>query len=180
MNTLQGIFGGGYDGSVRADGLDTGKKRSTGQPLGIYTKFESNGSTSDFQQSRLLRLNRFLPARNICKTTPKERVNFCLRRRISKDAGVKVLFNPVREKAHYGNLITCGSVWTCPVCSARISEQRRQELKLAMTNWRKQVGSVYLLTLTNPHYCGDNLKQLLEGQRRLLNIFGVIESLKRC
>ena len=53
------FFGGGYDGSVRADGLDTGKKQSTGQPLGIYTKFESNGSTSDFQQSRLLRLNRF-------------------------------------------------------------------------------------------------------------------------
>ena len=101
----------------------------------------------------------------------KKGLIFCLRRRISKDAGVKVLFNPVREKAHYGNLITCGSVWTCPVCSARISEQRRQELKLAMTNWRKQVGSVYLLTLTNPHYCGDNLKQLLEGQRRLLNIF---------
>jgi len=91
-----------------------------------------------------------------------------MRRRISKDAGVKVLFNPVREKAHYGNLITCCSVWTCPVCSARISEQRRQELKLAMTNWRKQVGSVYLLTLTNPHYCGDNLKQLLEGQKKAL------------
>ena len=72
------------------------------------------------------------------------------------------------KKAHYGNLITCGSVWTCPVCSARISEQRRQKLKLAMTNWRKQVGSVYLLTLTNPHYCGDNLKQLLEGQKKAL------------
>lgn len=163
-----GFFGGGYDGSVRADGLDTAKKQSTGSPLGIYTKFESNGSTSDFQQSRLLRLNRFCLQEISAKLLPKERVNFCLRRRISKDAGVKVLFNPVREKAHYGNLITCGSVWTCPVCSARISEQRRQELKLAMTNWRKQVGSVYLLTLTNPHYCGDNLKQLLEGQKKAL------------
>ena len=68
-----GFFGGGYDGSVLADGLDTGKNQATGSPLGIYTKFESNGSTSDFQQSRLLRLNRFLPARNICKTTPQKK-----------------------------------------------------------------------------------------------------------
>ena len=28
MNTPQGIFGSGYDGSVLADGLDTGKKLS--------------------------------------------------------------------------------------------------------------------------------------------------------
>ena len=36
-----GFFGGGYDGSVLADGLDTGKNQATGSPLGIYTKFES-------------------------------------------------------------------------------------------------------------------------------------------
>ena len=32
-----GFFGGGYDGSVLADGLDTGKNQATGSPLGyIY------------------------------------------------------------------------------------------------------------------------------------------------
>ena len=105
-----GFFGGGYDGSVLADGLDTAKNQATGSPLGIYTKLPSNGSTSDFQQSRLLRLNRFCLQEISAKLLPKERVSFCMRRRISKEAGVKVLFNPVREKAHYGNLITCGSV----------------------------------------------------------------------
>ena len=75
-----GFFGGGYDGSVLADGLDTAKKQSTGSPLGIYTKLPSNGSTSDFQQSRLLRLNRFCLQEISAKLLPKERVNFCLRR----------------------------------------------------------------------------------------------------
>ena len=53
-----GFFGGGYDGSVLADGLDTGKKQSTGSPLGIYTKFESNGSTSDFCENSTVQVIR--------------------------------------------------------------------------------------------------------------------------
>ena len=31
------------------------------------------------------------------------------------------------RSARYGNLITCGSVWACPVCSAKITEKRRAE-----------------------------------------------------
>ena len=67
-------------------------------PAGIYTKFASNGSTSGLQESRLLRLNRFCLQEISASLLPRERVSFCMRRRISKDAGVKVLFNPVREK----------------------------------------------------------------------------------
>lgn len=137
-------------------------------PLGIYTKCQSNGSTSDFQADRLKRLSRYCLQEIARDLIPKERVSNCLRRRISKDDGVKVMFNPVREKAHYSNVIRCGSVWTCPICSAQISEKRRQELKKAVTNWRFQGGYVYLLTLTNPHYCGTNLKQMLLGQAKAL------------
>ena len=137
--------------------------------LGIYTKFQSNRSTSDFQDNRLLRLTRYCLQDLSAKLLPKERVNFCLRRRISKDTGVKVMFNPVREKAHYSNVVRCGSVWTCPICSAQVAEKRRLELKKGMENWKnKHGGEVYLLTLTNPHYQGDNLKQLLEGQKKAL------------
>ena len=83
-----GFFGGGYESAFQAIRLDSDKNQATGSPLGIYTKFASNGSTSDFQESRLLRLNRF-----VCKKYPQnyfqKRVSFCMRRRISKDAGVK-------------------------------------------------------------------------------------------
>lgn len=135
-------------------------------PLGIYTECQSNRSTSDLQNDKLIRISRYCLQDIARKLLPKERVSNCLRSRISKESGVKVLFNPVREKAHYGNIVRCGSPWTCPICSAQISEKRRQELKKAMANWRLMGGYVYLLTLTNPHYCGDNLKSLLEGQKK--------------
>jgi hypothetical protein len=54
------------------------------------------------------------------------------------------------------------------VCAAQISEGRRQELKAGIEKWREQGGAVYLLTLTNPHYYGDNLLELLAGQKKAI------------
>lgn len=139
--------------------------------LGSITKSHSNRSLTDFQQSQIKRLERFILQEISSRLLPKERVKTCLRHRITKDSGVKVFFNPVRDKAHYGNLVRCGSVWHCPVCSAQIAEKRRKELKLAIDNWNKKGKKVYLLTLTNRHYFGMNLDILLEGQKNALKIF---------
>lgn len=137
--------------------------------LGNITKFASNSHQSDFQKSRLIRLGRYCLQEMARDLLPNERVAHCLRHRVSKDKGVQVLFNPAREKAHYGNVMRCGSVWTCPICSAQVAEKRREELKKAIENWKnKHNGEVYLLTLTNPHYHGDNLQALLEGQKKAL------------
>ncbi|HEX5129595.1 MAG TPA: protein rep [Usitatibacter sp.] len=46
---------------------------------------------------------------------------------------------------------TCGSVWTCPVCSARVAERRREELERGMVRHVGAGGRVYLMTLTSPH-----------------------------
>ena len=127
--------------------------------LGSITKSHSNRSVTDFQQSQIKRLERFILQEISSRLLPKERVKTCLRHRITKDSGVKVFFNPVRDKAHYGNLVRCGSVWHCPVCSAQIAEKRRKELKLAIDNWNKKGKKVYLLTLTNRHY---RLKKLCQ------------------
>lgn len=138
-------------------------------PLGIITKTHSNPDIIDFDKIKLIRLTRYALQDIARDLLSKERVSFCLRRRISKDTGVKVMFNPVRQKAHYANLIRCGSVWHCPICTAQISEKRRNELKIAMKNFQKKKGGlVYLLTLTNPHYTFTNLKQMLLGQRKAL------------
>lgn len=94
------------------------------------------------------------------------RVNYCLSRRISKDKGVDVLYNEKRQKAHYGNLQRCGSVWTCPICAAQITEGRRSEVGLAFSNWSKKGGHFAMATFTNPHYYGDNLADLLNGQKK--------------
>ena len=98
-------------------------------------------------------------------------MRFCLRHRIDGAKGIEVRYNENREKAHYSNVQRCGSVWTCPICSAQISEGRRQELKQGMEYWQSQDKAVYLLTLTNPHHQGDNLEQLLSGQKQALRSF---------
>ena len=75
------------------------------------------------------------------------------------------------SKAHYKGLQTCGSVWHCPVCAAKISERRRAELMAAIATWKAQGGSVLFLTLTNSHDRKDRLADLLEGQRKALKRF---------
>jgi hypothetical protein len=88
-----------------------------------------------------------------------------------------------RSKAHgtasYGGLQTCGSVWVCPVCNAKISERRRAELLSAMAMHKAQGGAVYLLTLTTPHQRGDNLAELLAKQKKALEAFLADFSVKK-
>lgn len=77
-----------------------------------------------------------------------QRVEHCQRSTMSS-AGVSVYRS--ENGASYGNLATCGSVWHCPICAARITEVRRQELQDAINTWAKQGGEVYLMSLTFPH-----------------------------
>src|SRR5664279_2587900 len=54
---------------------------------------------------------------------PGERVKHCQRSTMN-EYGVGV-FRSSDGGASFGNLATCGSVWHCPVCAAKITEQRR-------------------------------------------------------
>lgn len=139
--------------------------------LGILTKL---CATPDFKGLAALAVRRatnYSLQNEAVKLLPTERVRFCLRHRVDGEKGIGVRYNEKREQAHYSNVQRCGSVWTCPICSAQISEGRRQELKQGMAHWQRFGcdGGVYLLTLTNPHHQGDNLAQLLEGQKKALH-----------
>ncbi|WP_210468661.1 protein rep [Vibrio crassostreae] len=69
---------------------------------------------------------------------------------------------------HVKNVATCGSVWVCPVCTARVQERRREEIAKAMNAWYKQGGQVIMVTLTAPHYNGQKLKDLRAMQAEAL------------
>lgn len=89
---------------------------------------------------------------------PGERVYECLRRIVPGQETVDVLKHDLAKKAYYRNLIVCGRLWHCPVCAARISEKRRQELSAALA------GSKFipiLITYTVRHNQGMKLKALL-------------------
>jgi hypothetical protein len=76
-------------------------------------------------------------------------------------SSVIVNYSAKREAASYRNLATCGSVWACPVCAAKVTERRRAELEQAITTWEAAGGYVALLTLTFPHRADDDLGELL-------------------
>lgn len=91
---------------------------------------------------------------------PNERVNMCLRRPVGSE--VEVWKHLKTEKAFYSGLMVCGSVWVCPVCAAKISERRKNELQLALSRHKLAGGFIALLTLTFSHKRTDKLKTMLE------------------
>lgn len=162
---------------------------SASAPLGIHGKLQvmptghglqSNGEilqnsvNLDYVTRRVARFALQEVARSILrdmiqrnnKPTYVHQVRNCLRARISKKKGVTLFYNVEREQANFGNLQRCYSVWNCPICSMTITEGRRTELKQGLSNWTDAGGHAYLATFTNSHHRGDNLEQLLTGQKK--------------
>jgi hypothetical protein len=67
--------------------------------------------------------------------------------------------------AHFGNLATCGSVWACPVCAAKIQQRRRPELAKLIEKTYSMSMTASLITLTFPHLVFDTLADLIAKQR---------------
>ena len=147
-------------------------------PLGIYGKLHAIPTQQGLQKIAR-RVERFVLqeiARSILremierngKMTYVHQVRNCLRARISKQKGVTLFYNVEREQANFGNLQRCYSVWNCPICSMTITEGRRTELQQGLANWTDKGGHAYLVTFTNSHHRGDDLDQLLIGQKKAL------------
>ena len=103
-------------------------------------------------------IHRFMLQSAARELVPGERVAKCLR--VPVGSGVDVFYAPAARSAHYGGLQTCGSVWMCPVCAAKISERRRLELDQALSAFD---GLVVLATFTVQHRVSDALSTLLDG-----------------
>lgn len=63
-----------------------------------------------------------------------------------------------RREAGYGNLVHCGRVWSCPVCSARIMHARSDLLCRSLEGWSRKGGRVAMVTLTVRHRYGMPLR----------------------
>jgi hypothetical protein len=106
---------------------------------------------------------------------PKERVSKCLRIPWNSSE-IEVWKHLKTEKAFYNKLLVCGSVWTCPVCAAKISERRKEEITKAFEQHKAQGGKIALLTLTFRHKKNDRLKDTL---KRFLSASSMFRSGKR-
>lgn len=83
------------------------------------------------------------------------RVSGCIRRKVG--AEVAVMYSASMKKAHFGGLMVCGSVWTCPPCAAKVSERRKNEVVQATDLHKAQGGGLYMVTLTTSHKRSDDL-----------------------
>jgi hypothetical protein len=103
------------------------------------------------------------------------RVITCLRAQIGHN--VKIHKSIKHGKTFYSGLCTCGGVWVCPVCAAKIQARRKIEIQnlfqWAYKDERKQIA---MLTLTFPHYIGDKLAYNLEKHAKALEIFRMYNS----
>lgn len=146
--------------SPRACLLSISHRDTRGVPEG------SLGTTYEIGQpppveAHLRRLEKFRLQCVARRFMPGERVKICLRKIRPQHFSVEIYQG--KERAFYGGLVTCGSIWICPVCAAKISEQRRQELCQGLETWKARGGVVLMTTYTVPHYDFQGLFQVLAG-----------------
>ena len=149
--------------------------------LGINAKFSSlvdfqgffSGSESP-KNGHLspvdVRLERFALQSVSRRILPRSRTAKCLRLHQANKPEVD-LWRTLSGSVVYGGLQTCGSVWACPVCASKVTERRRLELRHAMAVHSEGGGSVYMVTLTNPHYAHSDLNALLKDQAKAMSYF---------
>lgn len=173
-----------------ANGLAAAAGASEGGSLGINAKSrairinkgQNDGFASETRMNtRVARFALQSAARNIL---PTSRTAKCLRIR-AFNSEVQVWKHHEHGTAAYAGLQTCGSVWACPVCAAKIAERRRVELQTALALHRAGVGiagggagTAFLLTLTTPHQKTDKLSELLAMQTKATLRFWADRSVK--
>ena len=149
--------------------------RAAGRPLGIVTKKSATfpeqvtfdpatGEITD-RSTQSARAERWALKSEVNRLLPGDRVSKCMVLRAPIPgrglSQIEVHKGQTHGKAFYHGLMACGSVWTCPVCAAKIAERRRVELKQAVKNGMNQRLGVHFVTLTVPHGIGDDLHDTL-------------------
>lgn len=167
-------------GGDPARGEAHGARAHQGGPLGTNAKSSAIDpqtgeiATPDPMAGRVMRFALQAAARYIL---PQSRTAKCLRLRAANQ-DIQVWRSQEFGTASYSGLQTCGSVWACPVCAAKIAERRRAELVGAMAAHKAGGGLVNMLTLTTPHQRTDNLAELLAKQKKALAAFWADRSVK--
>lgn len=107
------------------------------------------------------------------------RVAKCQRLPISKLHHISV-YKSQFNSAFFGGLQTCGSVWHCPICAAKISERRVSEVQQAIDYCSSMGGFVSFVTRTVPHTHQDNLKEILVKFRKADALLKSHRTYKNC
>lgn len=127
----------------------------------IISTFSTPKGEKQYKTPQQARAERFALKSVVNQIFPNSNYSKCCRCRRDL-GGVTIQKSKKHGKAHYGGLVTCSSVWACPVCAAKIAERRRSEL-VAATSAAQMMGlQVALATFTVPHGLGDDINVILD------------------
>jgi len=132
----------------------TGAKLKMSATLGILTGLSS---ASGLERYQAYRKERYKLQHIASGVLDNKRLAGCRRTVISPKNTVDIMRNTESGKCNYSGLMSCGLLWVCPVCAARIALQRKQELLTADLDGYH----TGLLTLTISHGQHDTLESLL-------------------
>lgn len=132
------------------------RKKADVPALGTVAKSVDAGADEARRKGRRRHKNALLDAAAAMLSC--ERVAHCQR----TPAGSAVAVVLKGKAAAFFGLQQCGSVWFCPICSPRISAERRDELN-RLLKWARRQGLIpILMTLTARHTRDDALAALTE------------------
>jgi hypothetical protein len=159
----------GVSGGDRVPDRVVQKGESDRSSLGNTARIASTVSPSQIPSPAITAKKRRYKLQNLArKLLPDERIRTCHRDTIPTKQTVEVICNLDTNTAGFQNLQTCNSVWACPVCAAKISEQRRRELQIATANIvYKTVLITYTLRHRNFHTLAQSLNALKAARRAL-------------
>lgn len=131
-----------------------------GAPLGSIANYVTPPLPDLKWKNGDFRARRYALANLAGELLPGERVSYCHKRFTKGEITVEIWKDSKLGRAHYKNLMTCGSIWVCPVCASKITERRRAELRKALDQ-NKSLTPI-MVTFTFQHNRGMRLETSVE------------------
>lgn len=127
------------------------------RPSWYFAKFATPGTESAGQGRRAARYRLRDLLRDV---TTVRRVRGCGAHLLAPAAEIVAGLDGV---AHFSGIETCGRIWLCPVCAAKIRNARGEEISRAFERWVKEGHGALFVTVTLPHDQGDALAASLDA-----------------
>lgn len=125
-------------------------------------------STNPAGRRSASRRDRLAAQRVLWRESKHNRVKGCGKYVSANGEGVQLRVTAAEsgKVAGFAGLQTCGSVWSCPTCSARILATRQREIAQAVDSWVSKGGQVAMMTFTMKHASGDRLSDLWDALQK--------------
>lgn len=157
------------------------KNARQGAPLGNIALFSSASVLSDKHQTKIKRYKLLAQAQKILidnnvlspRSGNPHRTRFChaCRTYNADNIIIKLNNNDINSEASVGNLQTCGSVWSCPVCAAREAVAKGLEVKKALQYANENNLIPIMVTLTASHKIHTPLRDFKARFKSAWNMF---------